>query len=1348
MKLTCKKCNTVIEIPDDLTQAPEVRVVCPGCATRYRLRSRKKKPAGTTEQPAASRPAMPSQADPVAATGTAPSAPQASVPQTSVPQASAPQASAPQASAPQASSAQASTPAQTSPATGHPQPPRASTPAAASWTPATPLPTGGPQAHPAAGSPDASQAAASNLYDKETVVTTPRSLRGGPVFSAGETIAGRYRILRFLAQGGMGEVYEAEDLDLLQTVALKTIGAHAGDTDPSAVERFKREIALARAVTHPNVCRIFDLGRHRPETPAGAIPLPEITFLTMELLAGETLSDWLRRRGRLSTAEALPLVEQMAEALDAAHRAQIVHRDFKSENVFLVPEEEATPTAGVPVAKRAVVTDFGVARGGAGDKFASQVTGAGIVGTPSYMAPEQVEGGPINAAADIYSLGIVIYEMVTGRLPFEGANPLSTAVKRLNEPPQPPHVFVPDLDAWWEKAILRCLERDPQKRFESAADVVVALRPPVRPTSRRPAPRPSRRPAGPSTEAGPAAPLARPGTAAVPRTSIAAASARPAPRRSTFLGLVLILVSVASAALFYVNQDREVDRSRVAPRRSIAVLRFKNLSGNPDADWLGTALAEMLTTELARGETLRTIAGENVAQARRQLALDAAMGLESADLERLRALLSCDFVVSGSYVTLDAEAGREIRVDLRLQDAALGNTLASLARDGRQEELFQLVTELGTELRDHLGVDEAGGDDPLAGLPSDPKAARLYAEALDQLRASRPRTARELLQEASLLAPENALVYSALSEAWEVEGYGERAAEAAERAFELSSPLPLEDRLAVEGRYREVTGDWQAAIEVYGKLSGYFPDDLDYGLRLAEAQVSARDARGALATLDDLRQLPAPISEDPRIDLAEAAAAGLESDFASQLEAARRAAERAAMIDAPLLVAQARLIEARAQRVLGSLGEAESAAGEALELFAEIDHSGGSAEALTALANVDFDRGDFDDAADRYRQVIKDYRSLGDQDGTASGLNNLAMVLRKRGDLNSAEALYEEAVGIFEATADRLAMSFALNNLGVLLVARERLAEAGTMFQRSRAVWEELGNRSGVAYSLNNIAAVHHLSGELEQSRVLNEQALEIRRETGEKAGEATSLTNLADVLRDLGEIDQAADALRLALELTEEIGDRSAHAQALYGLGWLRFDTGAFDEAWAAHEEALEIRRDLDESREVTDSRIALARLALETGDAASAENTSRTAISTCQRDDRPSEEARATAILARALLASGRPDDGRDAAEEALRLADSSERPAVRRVAAIAAARVRAATGEPAAAMADLARIEEDSRDSGYAALGLEARLAWAEAALAAGREEEARERLRTVVTDAGTHGLGRLINEAGKL
>ncbi|MCI0391496.1 MAG: protein kinase [Acidobacteria bacterium] len=290
-----------------------------------------------------------------------------------------------------------------------------------------------------------------------------------PIFSPNQLIADRYRVICFIAQGGMGEVYEVEDLELQERVALKTILPEIVE-DERAIARFKREINLARKVSHSNVCRTFDIGHHRIAEAEGEVPGGEVTFLTMEFLAGETLEERIRRMKRLTPAEALPLVRQMAEALNAAHRVGIVHRDFKSRNVILVPAE------GEEAGVRAVITDFGLARGGTGkDSIDAAVTVTGeILGTPAYMAPEQVEGGEITPAVDIYALGVVMYEMITGRWPFTGET-LSSLVRRLKEPPPSPRVYVSDLDPKWEAAILCCLERDPADRFASAVDLVNEL---------------------------------------------------------------------------------------------------------------------------------------------------------------------------------------------------------------------------------------------------------------------------------------------------------------------------------------------------------------------------------------------------------------------------------------------------------------------------------------------------------------------------------------------------------------------------------------------------------------------------------------------------------------------------------------------------------------------------------------------------------------------------------------------------------------------------------------------------------------------------------------------------------
>ncbi|HET9767866.1 MAG TPA: serine/threonine-protein kinase, partial [Thermoanaerobaculia bacterium] len=278
----------------------------------------------------------------------------------------------------------------------------------------------------------------------------------------GELLAGRYRIVRELGRGGMGEVYAADDVELNERVAVKILRPEIA-AEPEMLERFRREIQLARKVTHPNVCRIFDLFHHRE--PDGR----DLLFLTMELLAGETLRDRLERDGPLAAQDAAPLLEQMAAALVAAHQAGIVHRDLKSANVLLVPQEDGST--------RVVVTDFGLARTASAEaRLATLTRFDQIVGTPAYMAPEQVMGAEVTHAADLYALGVVMFETLTGVLPFVGESAMSTAIKRLQEPPPSPRMAAPHLDARWERIVLRCLQRDPADRYASAADLLHALR--------------------------------------------------------------------------------------------------------------------------------------------------------------------------------------------------------------------------------------------------------------------------------------------------------------------------------------------------------------------------------------------------------------------------------------------------------------------------------------------------------------------------------------------------------------------------------------------------------------------------------------------------------------------------------------------------------------------------------------------------------------------------------------------------------------------------------------------------------------------------------------------------------
>lgn len=292
---------------------------------------------------------------------------------------------------------------------------------------------------------------------------------GGPLeitrFAPGEKLADRYRIVRFIARGGMGEVYEAEDEILGTRIAVKTIAATIADNSDAA-RRLKQEVNLARRITHPNVCRIFDLGTHGTGTQRAG---PVVRFITMELIAGVSLAQRLREQGRYSPEAALPIVKAMAAAIGAAHRAAVVHRDFKTDNVMLAPDG----TGG----ERVVVMDFGLARNTSLDTHDS-TQGRGLEGTLAYMAPEQLEGQSARQPADIYGLGLVMYEMLTGQLPFApapGGAWLPAACRRAVEPIPPVRTLVPEIDVRWNDVIARCLQKEVERRPASADDVVVAL---------------------------------------------------------------------------------------------------------------------------------------------------------------------------------------------------------------------------------------------------------------------------------------------------------------------------------------------------------------------------------------------------------------------------------------------------------------------------------------------------------------------------------------------------------------------------------------------------------------------------------------------------------------------------------------------------------------------------------------------------------------------------------------------------------------------------------------------------------------------------------------------------------
>jgi eukaryotic-like serine/threonine-protein kinase len=282
----------------------------------------------------------------------------------------------------------------------------------------------------------------------------PRAAGAAPSFPNGTLIRNRFRIVRFLGRGGMGEVYEANDLELGR-IALKTIRREIAGA-PRTLLRFKQEVQLARMVTSPYVCRIHELYLE---------PAP---FLTMEFLEGVTLAGQIEREGALPASQAETIALQLCAGLQAMHEAGVIHRDFKCQNVMLAPRRSGT---------QAVVMDLGLAREAAPqDGSGTTITAPGtVMGTTEYMAPEQFEGRPATPATDIYALGVVLYEMLTGTRPFHARTPLAAAIRRAQRRP-PVSAVRPDLPKHWNLVIEKCLEYNAENRYQSAGEVAAALR--------------------------------------------------------------------------------------------------------------------------------------------------------------------------------------------------------------------------------------------------------------------------------------------------------------------------------------------------------------------------------------------------------------------------------------------------------------------------------------------------------------------------------------------------------------------------------------------------------------------------------------------------------------------------------------------------------------------------------------------------------------------------------------------------------------------------------------------------------------------------------------------------------
>lgn len=914
----------------------------------------------------------------------------------------------------------------------------------------------------------------------------PLSAKPSPpqsAFSPGDTIAKRFRILRFIARGGMGEVYEALDIELKQKVALKTVRSILL-ADVQSLERFRQEIVVAKRITHPNVCRTYDLFRHE----SGADPSSDVLVVSMELLAGQTLDRLLKEKGKLPPAEALPLVRQMIAGLAAAHEAGVVHRDFKSNNVILV-----APASGSG-ATRVAVTDFGLAHSLEGGEFALTRTGE-MLGTPSYMAPEQVTGKEITPATDIYSLGIVMFEMITGRLPFAGKNWRELAFARLEQPPPSPKSLQPDLDDNWSLAIQKCMQIAPADRYTSVTDVEKAL-----------------------------------------VGEIETVLPRPRKKLQRLLAASIGMLLVAVLGVVIGVQFPNLLPWRESP--SVTVLGFKNISGDSAFDTWGdqfrTNLGTTLDVKPIRYVTPRDMGGFWKPQSPSEMSEE-----PTPDFLTKLHKHGCRYAVYGTYMVVGAAGGHKILWNIRLIDTKTGESLGSVTRNPTESELTDIVSGAGEEVREKLGVSLSAADKrgTERALPANPQASQDYAAGKSALENFEYAKARDSFLKAVAADPNNAEIRSALAQAWWDLGFEIKAREEAKTAASQAGDLTDETRGLIQARSLEYSGQWDQAAKLYESLWNLSDNNYQFALLLASSQVSGKHYQQAVATLQSLSGGKVPEVVKAQRDLQLADAEQKLGNNPERLKAANSAVAIAVSLGGGLLQARAEIAQCLALLDLGKVDLAPKVCGDAVDLNEKQGDDLGTATAKNSVANGYFISGDLDKAQPLYEQALAIATRIGDKRDQAGASLNLGYVQYYKRNFPVAREYFDKSIAIStERSGSNEDLLAAKLGLALVFGAQGQLpaeiSQLGEVVDAAKAV----GDKARLALALNNLCDAQLSNGQVPGARSSCEQSLQLMNENGDKAGAAASQKSLADVLLASGDLSAANSYYQQALKTQQSL--------------------------------------------------------------------------------------------------------------------------------------------------------------------------------------------------------------------
>jgi eukaryotic-like serine/threonine-protein kinase len=994
----------------------------------------------------------------------------------------------------------------------------------------------------------------------------------------GTVLNERYEVIELLGEGGMGAVYKTNDLQLDRVVALKTIRPElASSTDILA--RFKQELILARQITHRNVIRIFDLGDD-----AGT------KFITMEFADGATLRSLLSERGKFEPAEAVEVTRQICLGLEAAHAEGVIHRDLKPQNIMRSRQG------------RVVVMDFGLAR-----TLTSSMTQTGaLVGTMEYMSPEQALGKEIDARSDVFAIGLIFHELLTGKTPYQADTAIASLLMRSQQAAIPASEVDASVPRDLSRIVSRCLERDCSRRYQSASEILKDL----------------------DAWAADKSVAAKPSYPVISRRQAYAVGAG--------LLLLVLIAGIGLQKRFSASSSQPSQSQALStPAISLAILPFRNATGESGLDWIGSSVSEMLTNEIGESQHLRTIAPYRMHQVLSDLRIAPDNLLDPAMLRRISEFSNADTVIWGQYVRL----GERVRFDLTLQNVKADHQVSLQVEAANQSDIPAAVHRIADAVRSNLSISTDVVKELQASSFSlrsnSPSALRAYNQGEEFLHSGRNLEALKSFQDATKEDGSFALAFSELAQSYSQLGFDHQAEEASRRAMELSRRAPIAEKYLIDAQHALIFKDSKRAISAYETLATTRPNnnDIEYalgGLYLGQGEIDK--AREQLAKL--LRNDPKDLRAMWRMGVTEIMAnnpqaaldpltrgltlavqfdnqeqkslmlqaIGICYRMLNKPDAALRNYQDAMEINRRLGLKRniaGNLIEiAQVDNMLGKPDDAMRSYSEALKLQREIGIKKESGDTLIDMGVLLADRGQHDKALQAYKEALQIQRDTGDIKYEALCLNNIGLVYLARGDTDDALTYLQQALELRRKLNLPGDMAETMGSLGEVYTAKGQYDQALASFLDALGLWRKAGDVQNAAAEYNEMGLVFLYQARMGAAVNAMQDAVKGLRDAGQHNHDlAEFLADLADALAQAGRGGESAKLLEESTGLARQLKNSTLEATVLNAQGNVRMYAGDVKGAKSSFEQALRAASQGTGKEKVLTAKLNLAKITIAEG-------------------------------------------------------------------------------------------------------------------------------------------------------